>query len=185
MQNVNSDLMYVVGNPGDELRGTLHAKRRGKGYVGLCPFCQHNSMSVGLQRQVFHCFSCGKGGLFKGAALDIMRTMFMETEDSQWPDALTVELTIPPQNNETVHLAMRICSQIADELPPPLVPFFESAELTKVTPDTIGFSFKHTQSIAFNRCSREDAIAAISEIFSRKLGRPMAIEMHLSAQETA
>lgn len=42
----------------------VQLKKSGKNYVGLCPF--HNektpSFSVAEDKQIFHCFGCGKGG---------------------------------------------------------------------------------------------------------------------------
>ena len=39
-------------------------RKRGKDYLGLCPF--HNektpSFSVSQEKQVYHCFGCGVGG---------------------------------------------------------------------------------------------------------------------------
>jgi len=46
------------------ISGYLPLKRRGRNYLALCPF--HNektpSFSVSPDRQIFHCFGCGKGG---------------------------------------------------------------------------------------------------------------------------
>jgi DNA primase len=48
----------------DVIGRTVHLKRTGSGYVGLCPF--HNektpSFSVSESRQSFHCFGCGASG---------------------------------------------------------------------------------------------------------------------------
>jgi len=42
----------------------VQLKKAGKNYLGLCPF--HNektpSFSVAEDKQIFHCFGCGKGG---------------------------------------------------------------------------------------------------------------------------
>jgi len=39
-------------------------KRSGRNYFGLCPFHKENtpSFSVSPEKQIFHCFGCGKGG---------------------------------------------------------------------------------------------------------------------------
>lgn len=53
----STDLVDVVGE-------RVSLKRRGKEYVGLCPF--HNdhkpSLSVSPKKQIFKCWSCGAGG---------------------------------------------------------------------------------------------------------------------------
>lgn len=42
----------------------VNLKKRGKNYVGLCPFHQEKtpSFSVSEDKQIFHCFGCGIGG---------------------------------------------------------------------------------------------------------------------------
>ncbi|MDP6568421.1 MAG: CHC2 zinc finger domain-containing protein, partial [Candidatus Marinimicrobia bacterium] len=39
-------------------------KRRGRNFFGLCPFHAEKtpSFSVAPEKQIFHCFGCGKGG---------------------------------------------------------------------------------------------------------------------------
>ena len=48
----------------DVVSDFVHLKRRGAGYIGLCPF--HNertpSFSVSKSKGICKCFSCGKGG---------------------------------------------------------------------------------------------------------------------------
>ncbi len=57
-------------------------KRRGKRYVGLCPFHSEKdpSFTVDDEKQLFHCFGCGAGG-------DIF-TLVMERENLSFPEAL-------------------------------------------------------------------------------------------------
>lgn len=42
----------------------VQLKKQGRNYFGLCPFHQENSpsFSVSEEKQIFHCFGCGKGG---------------------------------------------------------------------------------------------------------------------------
>src|SRR5699024_9364057 len=42
----------------------VQLKKQGKNYFGLCPFHNENSpsFSVTKEKQIFHCFGCGKGG---------------------------------------------------------------------------------------------------------------------------
>ena len=55
-------------------------KRRGSGYVGLCPF--HNektpSFSVSPARNYCHCFSCGKGGSPVGFMMEVEQMSYAE-----------------------------------------------------------------------------------------------------------
>lgn len=69
------DIVDVIGE-------TVRLKRSGKGYVGLCPFHEEKTPSfhVSPDKQLFHCFGCGKGG-------DIF-TYVMEKEGYSFPEAL-------------------------------------------------------------------------------------------------
>ncbi|NMC44039.1 MAG: DNA primase, partial [candidate division Zixibacteria bacterium] len=62
----------------------LPLKRRGRNFLGLCPF--HNektpSFSVSPDRQIFHCFGCGKGGN--------VFTFLMEHEHLSFVEATTL-----------------------------------------------------------------------------------------------
>lgn len=48
----------------DVISGYLLLKRRGKSYLGLCPFHpdKHPSLHVSQEKQVYHCFSCKASG---------------------------------------------------------------------------------------------------------------------------
>jgi DNA primase len=52
-----SDIVEVIGE-------YVSLKKKGQNYVGLCPFHEEKTPSfvVSLQKQIFHCFGCGKGG---------------------------------------------------------------------------------------------------------------------------
>ncbi len=56
-------------------------RRRGKDYLGLCPF--HNekspSFSVSQEKQVYHCFGCGVGGNTFKFLMEIGKQSFAET----------------------------------------------------------------------------------------------------------
>jgi DNA primase len=48
----------------DVISGYVQLKKRGKNYLGLCPFHQEKtpSFSVSSEKQMYYCFGCGKGG---------------------------------------------------------------------------------------------------------------------------
>lgn len=52
-----NDIVDVVSN-------YVSLKRKGNNYFGLCPFHREKtpSFSVAAEKQIFHCFGCGKGG---------------------------------------------------------------------------------------------------------------------------
>jgi DNA primase len=52
-----SDLVEVIGE-------YLRLTKKGKDYVALCPFHQEKtpSFTVSREKQIFHCFGCGRGG---------------------------------------------------------------------------------------------------------------------------
>jgi DNA primase len=72
-----NDVVDVVGE-------YVQLKKQGRNYVGLCPF--HNektpSFSVTQDKQIFHCFGCGKGGN--------VVTFLMEMENYSFYEALKV-----------------------------------------------------------------------------------------------
>ncbi|GIO23110.1 DNA primase [Oceanobacillus sp. J11TS1] len=53
----SNDIVDVIGE-------YMQLKKQGKNYFGLCPFHGENtpSFSVTQEKQIFHCFGCGKGG---------------------------------------------------------------------------------------------------------------------------
>jgi DNA primase len=48
----------------DIVSAHVHLRKRGKNFIGLCPF--HNektpSFTVSEDKQIYHCFGCGAGG---------------------------------------------------------------------------------------------------------------------------
>ncbi|MEN2765961.1 DNA primase [Ornithinibacillus xuwenensis] len=53
----SNDIVDVIGE-------YVQLKKQGRNYFGLCPFHGENtpSFSVTQEKQIFHCFGCGKGG---------------------------------------------------------------------------------------------------------------------------
>jgi DNA primase len=70
-----ADIVELIGQ-------FVHLRKRGRNYVGLCPFHTEKdpSFTVNQERQTFHCFGCKKGG-------DIF-TFWMEYHSSTFPEAL-------------------------------------------------------------------------------------------------
>lgn len=71
-----SDIVEIVGE-------YVQLKRQGRNYFGLCPFHDEKSpsFSVTEEKQIFHCFGCGKGGN--------VYTFLMEKEAFSFMDAVT------------------------------------------------------------------------------------------------
>ncbi|MXZ74464.1 MAG: DNA primase [Gemmatimonadetes bacterium] len=74
-------------------------RRSGKNYMGLCPFHDEKtpSFSVNPERQIFHCFGCGKGGS--------VFTFLMEHENVTFVEAVhhiarRLHITIPETQGE-------------------------------------------------------------------------------------
>ena len=55
-------------------------KRRGREFVGLCPFHEDNSpsMTVSPAKQIYHCFSCGAGGHSIKFLMELQQSSFSE-----------------------------------------------------------------------------------------------------------
>lgn len=68
-----SDIVEVVG-------GVVKLRRRGKNFIGLCPFHQEKtpSFNVNPEMQIFKCFGCGKGGNVFQFVMETERVSFVE-----------------------------------------------------------------------------------------------------------
>src|SRR5690625_3507651 len=66
----------------DIIEEYVSLKKQGRNYFGLCPFHDEKSpsFSVTKEKQIFHCFGCGKGGN--------IYTFLMEIEGLSFFDAL-------------------------------------------------------------------------------------------------
>lgn len=71
-----ADIVEVIGD-------YVQLKRQGRNHFGLCPFHDEKSpsFSVTEEKQIFHCFGCGKGGN--------VYTFLMEKEGFSFIDAVT------------------------------------------------------------------------------------------------
>ena len=68
-----ADITQVVGR-------YVTLKKRGRGFVGLCPFHHEKtpSFSVNPERQIYHCFGCGKGGNVFGFLMEYEKLSFVD-----------------------------------------------------------------------------------------------------------
>jgi len=65
----------------DVISGYVQLKKRGKNFVGLCPFHQEKtpSFTVSEDKQIFHCFGCGAGGNAFKFLMDYKNISFVES----------------------------------------------------------------------------------------------------------
>ncbi|HKJ69417.1 MAG TPA: DNA primase, partial [bacterium] len=68
-----TDIVDVVGR-------YVQLRQRGRNYFGLCPFHQEDtpSFSVAPDKQIYHCFGCGKGGNVFSFLMEYERITFPE-----------------------------------------------------------------------------------------------------------
>ena len=64
----------------DLISGYVQLRKRGKNYIGLCPF--HNektpSFTVSEEKQIFHCFGCHTGGNVYKFLMEYEKISFVE-----------------------------------------------------------------------------------------------------------
>jgi len=64
----------------DVISAVVRLRKRGKNFTGLCPFHQEKtpSFTVSAEKQMFHCFGCGKGGNIFTFVMEIEKVSFVE-----------------------------------------------------------------------------------------------------------
>jgi len=64
----------------DVISGHVHLRKRGKNFVGLCPFHQEKtpSFTVSEDKQIYHCFGCGAGGNVFKFLMELKNISFVE-----------------------------------------------------------------------------------------------------------
>lgn len=69
-----TDIVEYIG-------GFVKLKKRGKNYLGLCPFHQEKtpSFNVSADRQMYHCFGCGVGGNVFTFVMERDKVSFIES----------------------------------------------------------------------------------------------------------
>lgn len=89
----------------DVISAVVRLKKRGKNYIGLCPFHQEKtpSFTVSAEKQMFHCFGCAKGGNVFTFVMEIEHVSFVEAVRSLAERAgivLTTESAHDPRQTE-------------------------------------------------------------------------------------
>jgi DNA primase len=99
--------MRIADDKIDEIRNTLdivdiisgyvQLKKRGKNYLGLCPFHTEKtpSFTVSAEKQMYHCFGCGKGGNIFTFLMEMDKISFVEAVRSL---ASKAGIIIPEEN---------------------------------------------------------------------------------------
>ncbi len=103
----------------DVVSGYVQLKRRGHNWFGLCPFHQEKtpSFSVNPQKQIFHCFGCGRGGNAISFVMELENLEFVEAVQRLGEKyGIPVELsgTIDPRKKATVQQVLDLCELAAD-----------------------------------------------------------------------
>ncbi|WP_159721901.1 DNA primase [Enterococcus sp. CSURQ0835] len=88
-----TDIVEVIGQ-------YVQLKKSGKNYLGLCPFHEEKtpSFTVAADKQIFHCFGCGKGGN--------VFTFLQELDGISFPEAVKKVADL-----EQIPLAIEISSE--------------------------------------------------------------------------
>src|ERR1051326_4330473 len=70
---VATDIVDLIGS-------FVRLKKRGKNYLGLCPFHTEKtpSFNVSADRQMYHCFGCGAGGNAFTFVMEFEKVSFIE-----------------------------------------------------------------------------------------------------------
>jgi len=80
---ISDDKIDEVRNAADiveVISGYVHLKKRGKNFLGLCPFHTEKtpSFTVSAEKQMYHCFGCGKGGNIFTFIMEMDKVSFVE-----------------------------------------------------------------------------------------------------------
>ena len=88
----------------DVISQHVRLKKRGKNFVGLCPFHQEKtpSFTVSAEKQVFHCFGCAKGGNVFTFVMEFEKVSFTEAVRSLAEKAgITISFTEEDQQQQS------------------------------------------------------------------------------------
>ena len=161
------------------MMAVVFARRRGENYVSLCPYPHEAGLPTGEQlvispsRQIFHCFSCGFGGV----PLD--RAYLVQIHISLTPpDKIMVELPSFEQAKEysdklTMKVLMMAKQNLPNVLPPNILPFWEMGEVVEMSPAEWRVQFPEKASIARERINLSKDV--VEKHISEACGRPVKL----------
>ncbi len=99
----SNDIVDVIGE-------YIQLKKQGRNYFGLCPFHGEKtpSFSVAQEKQIFHCFGCGKGGNVLTFIMEMEGYTFYETlqflanrSGTELPEAVEEkQSSVSPENQQ-------------------------------------------------------------------------------------
>lgn len=91
---ISADIVDVISN-------SVQLRKRGKNYIGLCPF--HNektpSFTVSQDKQIYHCFGCHSGGNVFKFLMEYKKISFVESVQEMAAE-LGITLEYEDQKNE-------------------------------------------------------------------------------------
>ncbi len=111
----------------DVISSYVKLKKRGKNYVGLCPFHTEKtpSFTVSADKQMYHCFGCSKGGNVFTFLMEIERLSFVEAVKVLGERVgIRIEPESKNQKNDTRERLYALCRMAAQW-------FFENMMKTK------------------------------------------------------
>jgi DNA primase len=84
----------------DIISGYVQLKKRGKNFIGLCPFHQEKtpSFTVSEEKQIFHCFGCAAGGNVFKFLMDYKSISFVESVQ-ELAEELGIQLKLEENQN--------------------------------------------------------------------------------------
>ena len=108
-QNLLEDILNRV-NIVEVIAACLPLKRSGRNFKALCPFHQEKTPSfmVSPDRQIYHCFSCGKGGNAFKFLMEYERLEFMEAVEALAKKAGVALPKAQAQDEKTANLITQL-----------------------------------------------------------------------------
>ncbi|MCH7859205.1 MAG: DNA primase [Candidatus Marinimicrobia bacterium] len=102
----------------DVVSDYVQLKRRGRNWFGLCPFHQEKtpSFSINQQKQIYHCFGCGRGGGAFNFVMEVDKLDFLEAVQRLGDKVgIPVELSgsTDPRRKATVQQVLDLCELAA------------------------------------------------------------------------